>query len=76
MSSWWKLVGLNAYINPAQVLTIYSSSSGGGNYHIDVDHNSGGSLVSQTLDGTFASQALADAALKRLVQGIDPSTFA
>lgn len=76
MYSWWKLSGINAYINPAQVLTIYSMASGGGSYHLDVDHNSGGSLVSQTLEGTFASQALADAALKRLVQGIDPSTFA
>lgn len=75
MSSWWKVVGINAYVNPAQVNSIYSMPAGGGNYKIDVDMSRGSAYASDTLEGTWATQAEADDAIRRLVQGIDPSTF-
>lgn len=75
MTSWWKVAGLNAYINPAQINTIYAVPAGGGLYKIDVDQSRGSSYASESLEGTWATQAEAEDAIQRLVQGIDPSTF-
>ncbi len=77
MASWWKVRNLNAYLNPATCRSIYATNFGANDYRIQVDspNPSGAGQVTETLEGTFTTQAAAEAALKRLVQGIDPSTF-
>jgi hypothetical protein len=75
MTSWWKVYGLNAYVNPAQCRTIYVTNFGTNDYRIQVDTNAGSVNTSETLEGVFSTAAAAEAAVARLVQGIDPSTF-
>lgn len=74
LSSWWKVNNIEAYVNPAQCRTIYVVA-GGGQYHIEVDTNVGSGQVAEVLEGDWPTQAEAEAAMKRLVQGIDPADY-